>query len=234
MSDDSIFNEVSEELRSERMRNMWRRYGPFVIGAAVLIVLLVAVNEGWRWYQDSVAAESSRQFYSAFELADGGDLPAAQEQLNQLIAEGSGKYPVLGQFAQAALLARDGNTDEALAAYDAIATTQSEQRLRDLAFLLAGNVLVDTGDVAAVEARIGGLISPDNAMRNAAREILGLTQYAAGEGDAARVTFRAIFEDNQASIEQLQRIQVFDAQLEAEGAADPAPAETAEDTDAAE
>lgn len=221
MSEDSIFTEVSEELRSERMRNMWRRFGPWVIGAAVLIVVLVAANEGWRWYQNSVAATSSDQFYTAFDLANGGDVAGAQDQFNQLIADGSGKYPVLGQFAQAALLASDGKSDEALAAYDAIATTQSDQHLRDLAFLFAANTLVDEGDVAGVEARLGGLMSPDNALRNAAREIFGLTQYAAGDADAARVTFRAIFDDNLASREQLQRVQLYDAQLQAEGAADP-------------
>lgn len=221
MSEDSIFTEVSEELRSERMRSMWRRFGPIVIGAAVLIVLLVAANEGWRWYQNSVAADSSDQFYAAFDLANDGDLAGANDQFNQLIAEGSGNYPVLGQFAQAGFLASDGKTQEALAAYDVIATTQSNANLRDLAFLFAGSMLVDAGDVPGAEARLGGLISADNSLRNAAREMLGLTQYAAGDSDAARATFRAIFDDTGAAAEQLQRVQLYDAQLQAEGAADP-------------
>lgn len=221
MSEDSIFSEVSEELRSERMRNLWRQYGPWVIGAAVLIVVLVAVNEGWRWYQNSVAAESSDKFYAAFEAVNDGDVAGAQDQFNIVIAEGSGGYPELARYAQAALLASDGKTDEAVAAYDAIASTESNQRMRDLAFLFAANLLVDSGDVAAVQARVGGLISPENPLRNAAREILGLSQYAAGDGDAARQTFKTIFDDTLATLEVLQRVQVYDAQLEAEGFADP-------------
>lgn len=234
MSDDNIFSEVSEDLRSERMRNLWRQYGPFVIGAAVLIVLLVAVNEGWRWYQNSVAAQSSEQFYAAFDLANDGDLAGAQDQLNTVIAEGSGGYPMLARYSQAALLAKDGRIDEAVAAYDAIATDQSDVRLRDLAFLFAANLLVDSGNVSAVEARVGGLIAPENPLRNSAREVLGLTQYTAGELDAARATFAEILNDPQASLEIGQRVQVYDAQLRSMGTADPEAVDESDEADPVE
>ena len=74
MSEDTIFREVDEELRRDRMQNAWRRYGPYVIGAAVLIVLIVAANEGWSWWQNSNAARSSDQFFAALDLEDGGDV----------------------------------------------------------------------------------------------------------------------------------------------------------------
>src|SRR5690606_13983382 len=49
MSQDNIFREIDEELRSDRMRSLWRRFAPYVIGAAVGVVVLVAANEGWNW-----------------------------------------------------------------------------------------------------------------------------------------------------------------------------------------
>lgn len=225
MSEETIFSEVDEELRSERMRNLWRRFAPYVIGAAVAIVLLVAVNEGWSWYQNSNAARSSDQFYTALELAEEGDIVGAQQALNTVVAEGSGQYPALAQFRQAALLASAGRDTEAVAAYDALSTAISNQQLRDLAFLLAGFVLVDAGDVGAVEARVGGLIAPDNAMRNTAREAIGLTHYAAGNASAARAVFEEIAADPTGSLESIGRIQLYLAQLTAEGVEIPAVAE---------
>jgi len=222
MSEETIFREVDEELRSERMRSMWRRFGPFVIGAAVLIVILVAVNEGWRWYQDSVAATSSEQFYQAYDLTQSGDIAGAQEALEQVIADGSGAYPTLARFSQAALMAQEGQTEEALAAYDRLATEQSNPHLRDLALLFAAGLLVDRGDVEGVRSRVGGLISEDNVLRNPARELLGLAQYAAGDAAAARATFAEVLNDPEVSLELRQRVSLFDAQLQAEGA--PAPA----------
>src|SRR4051794_9075876 len=143
MSQDNIFREVDEELRSDRMRNFWRRFAPYIIGAAVLVVVGVAANEGWTWYHANNAAKSSDELYAAFDLADGGDVTAAQTQLDTLIADGSGNYPMLAQFKQAGLLAKDGKVTEAVAAYDALANSLSNQRLRELALVLGGTLMVD-------------------------------------------------------------------------------------------
>jgi len=230
MSNDTLLREVDDELRGDRMRALWKRFGPYVIGAAVAIVLIVAVNEGWAWWQKSNAARSSDQFYAALELAEGTDIAAAQEALNKVIAEGSGGYPTLARFRQAALLAKDGKSAEAVAAYDALATAETNPRIRELALALSAYLLVDSGDIAAVQQRVGGLVTPENPMRNAARETLGLAQYKAGDINAALDTFEAILNDATASQEVRSRIQVFVAQLIAEGAVSSAASATVEPT----
>ncbi len=221
MTNENIIREIDEELRSDRMRNLWRRFGPYVIGAAVAVVLVVAVNEGWSWWQNSNAARSSDQFYAALELADGTDVAAAQKALEDVAAQGSGAYPSLARFRQAALLAKDGKTAEAVAAYDALSTRETNSHLRDLALVLAGFILVDGGDVAQVEQRVGGLIAPVNPLRNAAREALGLVKYRAGDIDGARTEFEAILGDPLSSQESRNRLQIYLRQLIAEGAVDP-------------
>jgi hypothetical protein len=222
MSEDSIFHEVSEELRRDRMRTGWRRYGPYIIGAAILIVLVVAANEGWSWWQNSNATRSSDQFFSALDLENSGDLAGAQKALEGLIASGSGQYPVLAKFKAAGLLARQGKTDEALAAYDALATSQGNQRLRSLALLLGANILVDKGDVAGVKSRVQGLLVPTDPLHAAASETLGLAQYKAGDLAAASDSFQAIVNDPTASGDARSRVQFYLQQLVAEGVTPPA------------
>jgi hypothetical protein len=201
-----------------------------VIGAAVAIVLIVAINEGWAWWQKSNAARSSDQFYAALELAEGSDIAAAQEALNKVIAEGSGGYPTLARFRQAALLAKDGKTAEAIAAYDALATAETNPRIRELALVLGAYLLADGADVAAVQQRVGGLMTPENPMRNAAREALGLTQYKAGDLNAALETIEGIVNDPAASQDLRGRIQIYVAQLVALGAVSSASATDPADT----
>jgi len=227
MSEDSIFREVDEELRSERMRNLWRRFGPYLIGGAVGVVLLVAVNEGWQWWQSSRAAASSDQFFTALDLADDSDFAAAQDQLNTVIAEGTGGYPVLARFEQAAILATEGRTGEAVAAYDALASADVPQRMRELALLLGARLLVDSGDVTAVQSRVGGLIDPGNPMSGVAREALGLAQYKSGNLAEARATFEDIVADATASQELVGRARVYIDQIVAEGGAGSGDAEAA-------
>lgn len=218
MSSDTLIREVDEELRRDRLRKLWRQAGPFVIGAAVLVVLLVAGYEGWTWWQKTQSAKSSDQFYAAAELADGADLAAAQKALDAVIAEGSGGYPTLAKFREAALLSQNGKTEEAIAAYDSISTAESSTHLREMALVLAANLLVDKGDPAAVEQRVLGLVKPQDPLRNAAREVLGLTQYKAGQLDAALENFQAIIDDPLVTSDLRNRIQIYVIQLFAEGA----------------
>lgn len=218
MSNENIFREVDEELRSDRMRKLWRQTGPYIIGAAVGIVLLVAINEGWSWWQRSQAATSAEQLYAAFELADGGDIAAARTALDELIASGSGNYPTLARFRQAGLLAAEGQSAEAVALYDAIANAESNPRLRELALVLAAMQLVDTGTAADVETRVASIAVEDNPLRNAAREALGLAYYKAGDYAATQANFEAILNDPLVQNTQRSRVGFYLAQLLAEGA----------------
>lgn len=218
MSNENIFKEIDEELRTDRMRALWRRFAPFVIGGAIAIVALVAVNEGWSWYTKSQSAAASDQLYGALDAAEAGDLAAAQAQLETLAANGSGGYPVLAEFRKAALLAEQGDAAAAVAAYDGLANTQSNARLRELALLLAANILVDTGSVADVEARVGTLATDDAALRRVARELIGLAQYKAGDFASAEANFEAVLNDPLAQSAIRNRMAYYLAQMLSEGA----------------
>jgi len=224
MSQDNIFREIDEELRSDRMRALWRRFAPYVIGAAVGVVALVAINEGWTWYHSNNAAQSSDELYAAFELIDGGDLAAAQTQLDAVIADGSGSYPVLAQFRRAGVLARDGAVADAVTAYDGLANTQADSRLRELALVLGGTLMVDAGTLADVESRVGSIAVEGSPLRNAAREALGLAQYKAGDFAAAQASFEAVINDPMTQSTTRNRMGYYLAQLMAQGAIAPEPA----------
>lgn len=234
---DNIFREVDEELRNERIKALWRRYGMYVIAGAVAIVLIVAGNELWQWWQGTTAGRSSDLMQTALDAIEDGDVAAAETALAAVEAEGSGRYPVLARFREAALMAEQGRTEEALAQYDALAGTVDSPLLRELAQVYAGYLLVDSGDVAAVTARVGSLLSPEHPLRNSAREALGLAAHRSGDNVTALAQFQQIVLDPLTAQDIMARAQVYIAQLTAEGvtlaseeeaapAEDAAPAET--------
>ncbi|MEO5805091.1 tetratricopeptide repeat protein [Devosia sp.] len=217
MSQDNIFREVDEELRSDRMRSAWRRFGPFVIGAAVLVVVLVGVNEGWSWYQSSKSAASSDKLYTAFTAADGGDVAAAKTALDDLIATGAGGYPTLAKFREAGLLVKAGKAADAITAYDQLANDETNPRLRELALVLSGTLQVDNGTLADVEARVQSLANDTSPMRNAAREAMGLAQYEAQKYTDAQASFEAALNDPSAPDTVRNRMNFYLAQMLSEG-----------------
>jgi len=49
LSEDALFREIEEDLQRDRMAQLWKRYGSWVIALAVVIVIAGAAREGWRW-----------------------------------------------------------------------------------------------------------------------------------------------------------------------------------------
>ncbi len=221
MAQENLIREVDEELRRDRMRELWRRYAPLVIGVAIAVVLAVAANELWSWYQNSNAASSSDRLYAALDAAEAGDIAGAQAALTEVVATGSGNYPLLARFKQAALLAQQGNSAEAVTAYDALANSAPDARVRELALVLGALAMVDTGTLADVEGRVGSLNTPESPLRNAAREALGLAQFRAGDLLAARTTFQSVIDDPLAAPDLIERMRIYVAQLIAMGAQTP-------------
>lgn len=230
---DNIFREVDEELRNERMRALWSRYGIYVIGGAVAIVLVVAANEAWKWWQASEAARSSDLFEAVVVAIEDGDADAARAAIETTVGEASGEYPVLARFAEAGMLASGGDTEAAIAAYDELAGTVENTRLRELAQLYTAYLLADSGDVAAVSARVATMLAPDHPMRNAAREALALTNYVAGEGEAALSLYNAILDDPETTQDIGSRAAIAAAQLASEGVALPVAAAAGAETETA-
>lgn len=234
MSD--IFREVDDDLRREQLKRMWDRYGTYVIGLAVLIVLVTA---GWRFYeywQEQRAEASGDRFVAALRLAEDGKHTEAVTALDELVKDGSGGYPLLATFRSAAEKAAAGDDKGAVAAYDAAASASGAPALvRDLARLRAAMILVSTASVDELKSRIGDLADPTSGWRHSAREILGLVSYRNGDLAGARKYYEDIANDPQTPQDLRQRatfmISIFDARLGAPPdqpkAEAPVPAEPA-------
>ncbi len=190
-----IFREVDEEVRAERAREIWRKYGVFVVGAAVLAVLAVGGFQLWKHMQAEAAAEASLRLEEAAVLA-GQDKPAdAAAAFAALAAEGGGAG-LLARFGEAAELARQGDADAALARYEALAAEEDAAPVyRDLARLFQGMTELDAGRPEAAIAALEGL---SGALRHSAAETVAAARAALGETTAAVAGFKALADDPEA------------------------------------
>jgi len=221
MSD--IIREVDEELRHERYMKLWERFGVYVVGAALLVVLGVAGWRGYEWYQLREAAKASARFESALQLATDGKRAEAEAAFNELSKDGTYGYRVLSRFRIAAEAGR-GDVKAGVAAFDAIAAdTSLDPALRDIARVHSGYLLVDTASVSELTERTKTLMDPASPFRHSANEIMGLAYYRAGELDAAQKIFSMLIADGEVPPSMRQRMQVMYALVTGQtGGAKPA------------
>ena len=207
MSD--IFREVDEEVRRERLQQLWERHGNLIVALALLIVLAVGGWRGYDWWEDRKATESGAAFEAAVALAESGKQDEAQAAFSKLAREGSSGYRILARFREAAELAK-ADPAAAVKAYDSLAAESGVGRsLQDLAVIRAGLILVDTATPAELATRLEPLTASDRPFRHAARELLALGAWRAGDAAAAKRWFDLIATDLETPAGTRQRIEVL-------------------------
>jgi len=134
-----IFDEIQEDLRAERARKLWVRYGGVFAGAALLVLVGVGGWQGWRWYQNRQASAEAGLFLADLRSAEaqGADLKAIAGSLAGRANTAPEGYRLIERLRAAALMAEAGQTSEALALWDQVAADgKADQLYRDLASLM--------------------------------------------------------------------------------------------------
>lgn len=196
MSDRDFFREVDEAVRQDKYRKLWDQYGVHVLVAAAIVVAGVAGYKGWTFWQEKRAADAGAKFSQALRMEDGADAAKAREMLTALAEQGPQGYRVLARFQLAAAAAKAGETDKAVAAYDALAKDGAvDPILQDQATLQAASLRLEQADYAEMEQRLKGLADSNSAWRFSARELLGLSAYRVKNMREAERQFSVLAED---------------------------------------
>ena len=190
-----IFQEVDEEVRRERLKKLWQRYGNYIIAGCLLVVVGIAGWRGYEWLEAKRAAESGAAFEQAVTLAESGKVQEAEAAFAKLATAGTAGYRVLSRLREAAELAQS-DPKAAIKAYEEIAADRAAgQVIQDLATLRAGLLLVDHTPYADLRSRLEPLTGPERAFRYSARDLLALSAWKQGDVSAAKQWTEAIIGD---------------------------------------
>jgi hypothetical protein len=184
---DSFIQEVTEEVRQDRMFALWKKWGPYVLAALVLVVGAAAL---WSWNRAQEEAEAEAR--GAVLLAADADPQAAADQLEP-------PARIVADFAAAAALGRSGDTAAAAERYRQIAARDDlAGHYRQLALLQAVRLEASSAEPSAALAELGPLIesSPYSLL---ARELAAALHLRAGDREAAHAELQAILADPRAT-----------------------------------
>lgn len=210
MSEGDIFREVEEEVRREQFARLWDKYGVYVFLAAALIVVGVAGNQGWNWWQAKRAAEEGAVFVRAENLAADKKVDEAIKRFRTLADDGSGGYPVLARLRLAAVAAAQGNSAEAIATYDAVADDSSaDDMLKGFARIQAATLRLDEAGQDEMKRRLEGMTEGNQPWRHSARELLALSAFKNGDLDEAQKLYGELLGDPGAPAHMRQRAQMM-------------------------
>lgn len=204
-----IFREVDEDLRRERYRKLWQKYGWVVIALALLIVIATAGYRGYEYYQNRQAAQAGARFQGAQSLLADEEREQAVAALQSLAEEGPGVYDDLAAFQLAGIKPDSGAEERAALFLQLAEASELPQAARNLARARAGYLLLDVAGPERVEAAVAPLNSAENPFRASALEVLALAAYKVGEREQARDYLTEIVTASDAPTSIVTRAQAY-------------------------
>lgn len=190
---DSFIEEVTEEVRRDRLWGYVRRFG----WIAVVIVLLVVGFTGWNEYRKATDAAAAQELGDKIVAA--GEISDAEQQAEALasLSSEAGAASVLVDLRRASALVEADDADGALAIYDQISASSIDAVYADLASLKA---LMLRGDALPVDERLtalDGLAVPGAPYRPLALEQKAVALIDAARTEEAIAVLNEILDDSQ-------------------------------------
>jgi hypothetical protein len=204
-----IFHEVDEEVRREKLKKLWDRYGNLVVAVCIAIIVAVGAWRGYEWWQAKKAGETGAAFENAVSLAETGKHQEAEAAFAKIATDGTAGYRTLAKLREAAELAQTDKS-AAIKAYDDVAADRGAgDVVRQLAAVRAGFLLVDTAPYSEMRTRLEPLTGSDKIFRHTARELLALSAWKSGDVDAAKQWTGMIITDPQSPQSTRNRAEVL-------------------------
>jgi len=217
MAEDNLMRELQEEERQRRMHALMMSILPWVIAAALALLLAVGGREFWQHWQQQKREQSATLFYHVQEALAKNESSKAVALLDTMEDKALPVYRVLAYLTFAGQQQRLGN-DEAAAQALAAAKRHAEGQ-DDLRGLMEVAMLVHAEEKETVEAY--------NVLTASARLQQAMDLSAEGKKAEAATLLQSLQEDAAAPVSLQQRAAMLAAQLP------PVPA-AAEETSEAE
>ncbi|WP_310540782.1 tetratricopeptide repeat protein [Phenylobacterium sp.] len=187
-----VFEEVEEQLRTDRYKALALKALPWV-GAALAGALLIALAVwGYDAYQTKTTSKASEQYAQALEAFGAGRADEADRLFGEVAKSGSKAYKSLALQHQGGIKIAAGKPAEAVKYFDEAAEAAPNEIIGDVARLKSAFALLDTAPYKDLEARLTPMTKEGRPYRTEAREALAFAKILHGDLAGARGDFVVI------------------------------------------
>ena len=182
-----VFDQVEEELRSDRYKRWARTWLPPIIGVLLLALIAALAFWGWQSWQTSKADKASLAYERGLESLQANNPTTARAAFIQAAKEGNGAYRSLALQQQAGIALAEDHADQALKLLDEAAKASRDPLLSDPAALKATWLAMDAGaSLDDLEKRLKPLVGENRPLAPFANYTLALARLQHGKTAEAR------------------------------------------------
>lgn len=196
-SNRAFFREVDEEVRRERVADIWSRFGVQIILGIVALLIAIGAGLWWRSHREAGRGVEGEQLQAAFDRLGAGDAKGADAALVPIARDAGPGYRTLARMTRADIALKDRDDAGAARLFAAVVADDAvAQPLRDLALVRQTSAEFDTLKPEVVVARLRALALKGNAYFGSAGEMVALSYVRMNKRDLAAALFGQIAADD--------------------------------------
>lgn len=187
-----VFEEVEDQIRTERYKSLGLKALPWVIGIAVLALAIALGYWGWTSYQAKANAKTADTYIAGLKALAGNDEAGGEAKMAEVAKSSSKAYRSLALMVLGGQKMKQGKTAEGVKFMDEAAKAAPDVMMGDLARLKSAFALLDTAPYQDIEARLTPLTGEKSPYRLQAKEALAFLKLRDGKLKEARADFSTL------------------------------------------
>ena len=204
-----IFDEVSEELRQDQIKNLWKKYQKFIYLIFFIILLCVGGYKTYEYVEENKLLNNSTTFFSALAKVEKNLNNEAELSFNKLNSDKDSGYYLLSQFALADLNFKKGNLKKMEECYEEIVNNDNfEKFYRDLALLFLTMNSKNMNNKDKIK-RLNPILTSPSKLQSIAAELEILYLYESGESQNANLKINQLMSRQDINNSQKNRLSVI-------------------------
>ena len=191
--DDALLREVDDAVRTDQYRNIWTRYGLYIVGAVLLALVAFAAILFFTNRGEGDRERDSEVLVTALDQLEAGNIDEADTRLAPLAEDGAGGAQAQAQMLRGGIALEQGRREEAATFFEQVAANDDvPEPVRNLAELRAVVASYDSLEPAEVIRRLTPLAQEGEPYYGSAGEMLAMAYLDAGDEEKAGQLFAQI------------------------------------------
>lgn len=191
--EDAFIREIDEELKNEKLKKIWDRYGLFIILFVVLAISATVSFETFKAWNQKRNQEFSNAYAYALNLQNQGKYGEAMGVLENIEKSKKGIYSDLAQIQMANVLVEQGKVEPAMAIWEKIvADADFNQQMREVATIKLASYKLDFAPSEEIQKMLSPFVAVNGPWTNIAKEMLAMLAIREGNNTQARAYYQEI------------------------------------------
>lgn len=191
--EDAFIREIDEDLKNEKLKKIWDKYGLFIILSVIILVSAAVSIETFKSWNEKRNQEFSNAYAYALNLQNQGRYAEALDILSNMEKSKRGVYSDIAQIQMANIKLEQGKTEEAIAILDNAAKNEDfNQQIREIATIKLASYKLDYAPTEELQKMLQPFVETQGTWTNVAKELLAMLAIREGDFTKSRELYQQI------------------------------------------